>query len=169
MANVVTARAWISNGRISGGHRLWRCGWDGPLARRAKVVSASGHANGNVQSLAVPGFMALFFLAIMASQEFRVAGPTTRIAMAGTRNELVTCCSFRLAAHQRTGGLRTTFAEVDVVVRHYPEVWRHFLPSWAGAARWLRRAKKSAPPRARLVSFCPRRRRSGRWSLRRSC
>ena len=69
--------------------------------------------------LAVPGFMALFFLAIMASHEFRVAGPTTRIAMVGTRNELVTCYSFRLAAHQRTGGLRTTFAEVDVVVRHY--------------------------------------------------
>ena len=70
--------------------------------------------------LAVPGFMALFFVAIMvfAGISSRWTDDSDR-EWWGRATGLVARSSSRMAAHQRTGRLRTTFAEVDVVVHHH--------------------------------------------------
>src|SRR4029077_3633504 len=120
MVDVIASCAWISNIGISGGHRLWRHWWRGSVVRRAKVVSASCDANGAVHLRCCSRFHGAVFRGDHGiRRNFESLDRRLRSRMVGTRNGLVACSSSGMAAHQRTGGLRTTFVEMDMVVHHY--------------------------------------------------
>src|SRR5262245_46198226 len=116
VADLIASSARISNFGISRRSRLWRNRGRHFVVRRAKVVSASCDANGvvhlrccsRVHGTVFPGDHGIRW-------NFEPLDRRLGSRVVGARNGLVACSSLGMAAHQRPGRLRTTFAKVDVV------------------------------------------------------
>src|SRR5215471_9779222 len=120
LADIVASSSRISDVRISSGNRLWRHWRRDSVVRRPKAISASGHANGVVHLRCCSQFHG----AVLSGdygirRNLQPLDRGFRSRMVGSRNRLAACCSLRMAAYQWTDRVRTAFAKVDVVFRHY--------------------------------------------------